>query len=137
METFSNQFGKIALYKTNMKGLNVDYIIHFCNEQTEIGTIIEDTYQLVKYLFEKYNAKTVKGRIVAKVQYQRIKDGQITDDNIVVFFPSYGAEIVTEPHHFFERHMFKIAERMDMFHKNGSNLILYKIDCLHVDLSIL
>lgn len=45
-------------------------------------------------------------------------------------FASYKSEIVDDCNEFYQRHMMKIASRMDSFNQNGSNC-LYKKYCTH------
>ena len=54
------------------------------------------------------------------------------EETIVYYHPSFQTEVIREATIFYTEHMTKIAQRMDDFNKNGSNLIIDTIDEVHL-----
>ena len=79
-------------------------------------------------LMAHYN--DAKVRLVAKVIFKHIP----TEELRTYHFGSYAAELVDEPEDFFQRHMMKIAQRMEDFNEHGSNLIIVNISHIHIQL---
>ena len=135
-EPYSNEFGTICFHKTSLKGTVKDYVISFSENNAVIDLIIDKTFDLAKHLFKKYETKNVKARIIAKVNYFHLNDQQEIISKRSYHFTSYKTELVLDPYDFFVRHMTKIASRMDSFHSNGSNLIIDKIEHIHIAVTL-
>ena len=135
METFSNEYADLCLHKTSLKGVVRDYVITFHECERAIEPIIGKTLTLVKQLFETCKGKTIRARLIAKVNYHHINDKQEVDDTRSYHFPSYQVEIVNDVEDFFTRHLMKIVSRMDSFNANGSNLLIDRIEHIHIALT--
>lgn len=132
---FSNNEATLTLYKDVMRGVCQDYVIRFHNEQHSIESIISISSDIVKLLLDEFRQgdKTMKGRLVARVRYIQVD----TENEVAYYHPSYRSEVIEDMEQFYMTHMLKIAQRMDDFNKNGSNLIIKSIDEIHLHLSCL
>ena len=135
MEKYSNEHADLCFYKSSLKGVVQDYVISFHEEEKVIEPIIGKTLMLVKQLFEKYKEHTIRARLIAKVNYHHLNDKQEVDDTRSYHFPSYQVEIVNDVEDFFTRHLMKIVSRMDSFNANGSNLLIDRIEHIHIALT--
>lgn len=130
MGSYSNNFGDLTFYKSSLKGTVQDFVVSFNDNFTDIESIIDETFELVKHLFDKFI--DFKARLIAKVNYFHLNEYQKIISERSYHFPSYQSENVINAQDFFTRHMAKIASRMDAFHTNGSNLIIDKIEHIHI-----
>ena len=138
MATFKNDFANISHHKTSLKGKVQDYIISFENQQLDVHEIISSTHIIFQELYQYFTdkGKTLSGRLIAQVNYISKNDNK-EESLTKIHFPSYSSEHILNDKEFFERHMLKIASRMDSFHRNGSNLCLKNIPHIHVELNVL
>ena len=79
-------------------------------------------------LMAHYN--DAKVRFLAKVIVEHVP----TEEFRAYHFSSYASEYVDDPQDFFERHMLKTSQRMDDFNEHGSNLVIYNISHIHIQL---
>ena len=135
METFSNKHATLSLYKSSLKGSVHDYMLSFYDRETAIESIIGKTLALFQQLYDKY--KPMRARLIARINYLHINDKQDVVDNRSYYFPSYQAEVVTDIEDFITRHLMKIVSRIDQFTANGSNLLLNRIEHIHMSLTVL
>ena len=138
MTSFRNDYGNISHHKTSLKGKVQDYIISFENEQLDIREIISDTSVIFQKLYQHFIDKgnVLLCRLIAQVNYVSMNDDK-EETLTKIHFPSYMSEYIINQEEFFERHMLKIASRMDTFQQKGSNLRLKNIAHIHVELNIL
>lgn len=130
-----NDFANVCEYKTNLKGRLTDYIISFHRDEGCIESLPQYIYELFLSVLALYGEHDVMGRLVAKVNFTHVN--QLTGEETVraFHFPSYTTERIYDPHDFFQRHMLKIAERLDSFSVEGSHLILKNISHVHVHIT--
>ena len=136
MEKYSNEHADLCFYKSSLKGAVQDYVISFREQEKAIEPIIDKTLTLVKQLFDKFKDKYVKARLIAKINYFHVNDKDTVDIQSY-HFPSYRAEAVYDVEDFFTRHLMKIVSRLDTFNANGSNLLIDRIEHIHIALTIL
>ena len=106
------------------KGLScVDYVIRFKDPHTSIEDVISISNTVFLMLME--DKKYEYGRLVARVSYARGED-----DIVTYYHPSYAMELIHD--NFFKEHMLKIGERMAHFNRHGSNLVIKRIDEIHI-----
>ena len=127
---------KLEFYKQSVRGYVRDYVISFNDNETSIEEVIDDSYDLFDKLMETFKDKMVKVRLIAKIEFAAINDGKETEVRHY-HFTSYQAEFVEDRKEFFQRHMLKIASRLNEFNQNGSNLIMKRICDCHIAISIL
>ena len=130
---YVNEDITMSLHKECFGGAAQDFVIRFKKPQTSINDIIEISSAVIKKLIHTYlqRGKFVKGRLVARVLYV-----SMTNDNIIPYYhPSYESERINNVEDFYTHHMLKIAQRMDNFNQNGSNLIINNIEEIHLHLS--
>ena len=135
MTSFSTSFACLQHHKDSLRGKVKDYVISFNNPQQDIEAMTEDTFEVVRQLFLTFNDRRICGRLVAKVDYFQLNSEQQTVNERSYHFPSYSSEEIEDVYDFFVRHMTKIASRMDSFNANGSNLLIKKIEHIHIQLS--
>ena len=133
-DKLTNAFGNLCFHRQSLRGRVQDYIISFDEEECDIQTIVNKTYDLFENLMQHFKEKVVKARLIAKVNYLRLNDQHEVIDNEDYHFSSYALEEVTEPKVFYERHMNKIISRMDTFHQNGSRLMINHIKHIHISM---
>lgn len=135
--SFVNDCASIELYKQSMKGTLKDFIISFNEEQTDMEQVLMKTQSLFLDLIDSHDDQLIKARLVAKVRFVHINN--VTDEMEERFyhFPSYQAEHVIDMRDFYQRHMMKIAKRLDSFNQNGSNLLIKNIAHIHILLTTL
>ena len=138
MFSFANDFGNVKHHKTSLRGVVQDYVISFNEEQCEIECIMQHSMLIVKELFEafKKNDKTIKGRLIAKVNYDHLNPMTNEETERSFHFPSYSNEVIEDSYEFFITHMTKIANRIAEFNANhGSNLKLKNIEHIHIQIT--
>ena len=113
----------------------VGIVIRFNRNQCDIENVIEISSDITKFLIHEFHQKdkTIKGRLVARVCYSRLS----TDEEVTYYHPSYRSEVIEDAENFFITHMMKIAQRMDDFNRNGSNLIINNISEIHLHVACL
>ena len=132
---------RLYLNRHSLCGVVADYIIEFPQLETCLDDIVDKTYDLFYMLCEKYSDTRIKARLIAECEFLREKTvveengSQKVYDIIETYhFASYSAEWVEKMScmDFYERHMQKIATRMDEFNKKGSSLKLNRIKHIHI-----
>ena len=132
---------RLFLNRYSLCGVVADYIIEFPLPETCLEDIIDKTYDLFHMLCEKYSDTRIKARLIAECEFLREKtvrdeNGEQKVYNIIetYHFASYSAEWVEQIScmDFYERHMQKIASRMDDFNRKGSSLKLNRIKHIHI-----
>ena len=135
-ESIINAFGNLCFHRQSLRGAVQDYIISFNEEECDIQTMVHKTYDLFEILMQRFNDKVVKARLIAQVNYLRLNDQHEVTGEEDYHFASYSLEEVTNLKDFYERHMCKIASRMDSFHQHGSRLMISHIKHIHIALTI-
>ena len=135
-DTISNSFGNLCFHRQSTRGTVQDYVISFEGEECDIKRLVDITYDLFDKLLEHFKDLRVKARLVAQVNYERMNDSHEVVGNEDYHFASYSLEEVFDSKEFYERHMCKIASRMDSFHQNGSRLIIHSIKHIHIQLVV-
>ena len=135
MTTFSSSFACLRHHKDSLRGKVKDYVISFNEPQQDIEAMIEATFEVVQKLFLTFKDKRICGRLIAKVDYFHFNIEQEKESERSYHFPSYSSEEIMDVYDFFQRHMMKIASRMHSFNANGSNLLIKKIEHIHIQLS--
>lgn len=132
---FSNDFATLSEYKVSFRKRNVDYVIRFHTEQTDIHLIIKRSFEIVKQLIEKYQRedKTIKGRMVALVNYVHT----VTEKSVSYYHSSFQHEVIEDAVDFFSTHLLKIAERMENMNRHGSNLMIKNIQEIHIHITVI
>ncbi len=133
-EPLSNEFGKLCFWRQSLKGVVQDYCISFNEEEKDIELVVGKTFDLVKQLFQKFDRRNIKARLIAKINFAHLANEV---DIRSYHFPSYQAEVVYDIEEFFRSHMAKIASRLDTFNERGSNLLILNIEHIHLALSMM
>ena len=135
----SNKFCTLRFHRESMRGLVQDYVIDFKELECDIEACVDMTSDLFVELMKHFEEDLVKARLIAEVNYLRMDDddgnSDTEDESENYHFTSYAQEYVDDPLEFYQRHMQKIMSRMDSFHVNGSNLLLNKINHIHIAIS--
>ena len=95
------------------------------------------TSDLFKQLIESFGDKKIVARLVAKVKFLHVNNISNETEDRCYHFASYSSESVYDADDFFQKHMTKIASRLDSFNANGSNLMIKNIVHIHILLTIL
>lgn len=138
MALVSNDFGEICLYHACLNGVVKDYILKFSRSVTDLTIVVNDIYELIQKLFETYNGASIKARMVAKVSYLHVNEGSNQQELRYYHFPSYTADSLDDDENLNDwvtRHLLRIIGRLDSFHVNGSNLLLNRIEHIHICVS--
>lgn len=137
MTSFSTSFACLQHHKDSLRGKVKDYVISFNEPQQDIEVMTEATFEVVKQLLLTFEDRRICGRLIAKVDYFHFNNeqGDVTERSY--HFPSYSSEEITNAYAFFKRHMLKIASRIETFNCNGSNLLIKKIEHIHIQLTFL
>ena len=128
-----NANAKLKHSKDSLRGAVIDYIISFGHNGFDVQKIIGTASDLFEELMEWFWAKEkrVKVALVAQVRYIRCT----TEEEVVYYHMSAPSEEVLDPIKFFEKHMLKIAERIDNLNRHGSSLLIKHIEAIHVQVS--
>ena len=137
MTLFSTSFACLQHYKDSLRGKVKDYVISFNEPEQDIETMTEATFEVVQQMFLTFSDRRISARLIAKVDYFQLNNEHQTVNERSYHFPSYSSEEIVDVYDFFVRHMMKIASRMDSFNANGSNLLIKKIEHIHIQLSFL
>ena len=132
----ANDCAHLCFHKQSLKGAVIDLIIHFHQDETEIESVVDKTFDLFDHVDRELKSCIYKARLIAECEYQRLNAVQEVIETTSYHFASYSSERVTNAQSFYTRHLEKIASRMDTFHKQGSNLIFQRIKHIHIALSI-
>ena len=135
--SIQNNYAYVNPYKQSFKGKITDYTITFNENQTDIQQILYITRDLFEQLIQSFPNNDIYARLVAKVSFQHFNNFNNENEERFYHFASYSTEKVVQPNEFFDRHMTKIASRLDAFNENGSNLLLKGIPRIHILLSLL
>ena len=135
-ETFKNQFGNLCFHRQSLRGAIQDYIITFDENEYEIERVVDKSYDLFNQLMMKFEDRLVKVRLIAQINFLRLNDEHEVNGNEDYHFASYHAEEVFDAKEFYQRHMCKIASRLDSFNERGSRLMINRIKHIHVSLTV-
>ena len=135
-DNITNDHGNLCFHRQSLRGAVQDYIITFDKEEYDIQFMVSKTYDLFERLMDHFNDNYVKARLIAQVEYIRLNDAHEIVGYEDYHFSSYALEKVDDSKDFYERHMMKIASRMDSFHQNGSRLMLHRIKHIHIALAV-
>ena len=135
-ETITNEFGNLCLHRRSTRGVVQDYIVTFDQEESDIKSVIDKSYDLFEQLMNHFKDVWVKVRLIAQVNYLRVNENHEVIGQEDFHFASYQAEEVFDTKDFYERHMTKIASRMDGFHQRGSRLLLNRFKHIHIALTV-
>ena len=131
MSLASNTFGNVCFYKSSFHNRIFDYQIDFKNVEVDFSMLVNKTFDLFTKVMERYEGDRVLGRLVAKVNFLHMNaDGR--EEERTYHFPSYKTHEVEDPLLFFKSNMMKIANRLETFNKDGSNLLLKNIEYIHI-----
>jgi len=133
---FTNEFCSLRFHRQSLRGVIRDYIISFHHEKADLEFAIAKGYFVFQQLMDSLMNKDVKGRLVAEIEFEKVTD-EHAGERVVFHFASYSAETIHDPKDFYQRHMAKIASRLDSFHEHGSNLLLCRIKHIHIQLNVL
>ena len=135
MDDNINDCGKLCHYKTSIRGVVHDYIITFKEEECDIHCVIDKTYDLFQKLIEKFQDRIILCRLITRVNF--IHNNELTGEQTERFyhFPSSKSEVVENALEFYKEHMYRIANRLEFFHVNGSNLQIKNIESIHIQLT--
>ena len=136
-ENLDNTHGTLCFHRQSLRGVVQDYIISFHEQECDIELMLAKTYDLFERLIEHYHDKQLKARLVAQVNYMRVDDSHQVLGYEDYHFASYSLEHVEDPQDFYQRHMTKIASRMDSFHQHGSRLLINTIKHIHIQLVVI
>ena len=130
-----NDHATLRHWKDSLKGAVNDYKICFEYNQYSVPDIIHTAAELCEELINAYckDGTRVKGTLVAKVHYIRCT----TEEEAVYYHTSAPCEEIINPLEFFERHMLRIANRIDTLNRHGSWLLIKHIEAIFVQLSSL
>ena len=135
-ETITNEFGNLCLHARSKRGVVQDYIVTFDQEESNIKSVIDKSYDLFEQLMNHFKDVWIKVRLIAQVNYLRVNENHEVIGQEDFHFASYQAEEVFDAKDFYERHMSKIASRMDGFHQRGSRLLLNRFKHIHIALTV-
>ena len=132
---YHNEHFTLSLHKECFGGAAQDFVMRFKRQETSIEEIISISSDIVKQVIEIYQRKrkVVSGRLVARVVYSSVHK----KEPIIYYHPSFQMERIHDAEDFYMRHMLKIVNRMDTFNHEGSNLVIEKIDEIHLHFSSL
>ena len=131
---FTNASGKLCFHRKSLRGRVQDYIISFDETVHDIEMVLDKTHDLFQQLMSKFEDKIVKARLIAQVNYSRLNDRHEEVGQEDYHFASYQLEEVKDVPEFYNRHLKKVISRIDMFHQNGSRLIINCIKHIHIQL---
>ena len=136
MSTFTNSSACISLHRRSSHDIVQDYVIKFNSVKLDFEEIANETLGLIEQLIQSLEDKQVSGRLIAKVNFDHYNFVKDEIDPRTYYFPSYSSEDIVNVKEFFDRHLRKIANRLDTFHDGGSNLIIKNIEFIFVQLSL-
>ena len=133
----TNASGKLCLHRQSLRGRVQDYIISFDEEVADIQMVVGKTFDLFQQLMTKFEEDEVKARLIAQVSYLRLNELHEIVGEEDYHFSSYQMEKVMDVPDFYNRHLAKVASRMDAFHQNGSRLLIHRIKHIHISMMVL
>ena len=134
--SFRNDCAYLNFYKESLKGTIQDYQISFNEEQDTIEKIVPLTLDLFQQLVKSMEGKPpLYARLVVKVKFFHVNYVTSRTEERSYHFSSYKSERVNDVNDFYQRHMEKIAERLQAFNMNGSNLLIKNIEHIHIQCS--
>jgi len=137
MMSLQNSCAELKFHIQSLRGTVQDYCINFNEEQSDMTTVVEQTLDLFQSLMKDFKDKTVSARLVAKVNFVHVNQETNEMDERSYHFPSFSSEKVVDVKEFYERHMNKIAYRLEEFNRSGSNLMIKNIAHIHILLTVL
>ena len=129
--SFTNNNACLKLHREAFKSQLQDFIISFKQEHTTIEEVLQITSDLFDQLIKSYD-KPLQARLVAKIKFIHINETAKEIEERSYHFTSYQYEHVLNTNEFYQRHMQKIASRLDSFNRNGSNLMIKNIEHVHI-----
>lgn len=136
--SFHNDCAFLKFHKKSFKGLVRDYQISFNEMQRSVEDVVPLTLDLFRQLIESFkDSQIVKVRLVAKVNFTHVNSLTKETEDRSYHFASLSSERVDDVEDFYHRHMRKIAERLEMFNRNGSNLLIKNIGHIHIQCVLL
>ena len=133
--SFFNNCASLNFHKRSLKGAVEDYIISFNEEHATIAYVLLITQDLFEQLMNNFSYQQAKVRLIAKVCFIHVNNGTHEAEERFYHFPSYQTEEVIDSKEFYQRHMNKIARRLDAFNLGGSNLLIKNIAHIHIQLT--
>ena len=135
-DTFKNQHANLCFYRQSLRGVVQDYIVTFDEEEYEIERVVGRSYDLFEKLMERFKDTFVKVRLIAQINFLRLNESHEVIGNEDYHFCSYQAEEVHNAEEFYQRHMCRIASRLEAFNQNGSRLMINRIKHIHISLTM-
>ena len=136
MEPITSDSGILCFHKSSLRGTCCDYKLSFYEKHNDPTDIIDQVTVLLHHLFETLQGKTICGRLIAAVKYIHVNEIQDKRSERMYYFPSYNSEDIADVDDFVSRHLCKIASRMEMFSKHGSNLLIQNIENIYLNVII-
>ena len=136
MEPITSNTGILCFHKKSLRGTCCDYKLSFNEKYLDPVDAIETVTNLLQSLFDSLQAEAIRGRIIAAVKFIHVNDVQEKLSERVYYFPSFNMEEIKDVEDFVSRHLCKIASRMDLFNKNGSNLLIQNIEHIFFNATI-
>ena len=133
---YENEYGNISFHRKSKKGIVQDYVIRFNGVTANLQQIVDETTELVEELIDSFKSGRIVGRWIAKVNFEHFNFERNETSDRSYYFPSYHAEDIRNVKDFFQRHMMKIASRLEDFNENGSNLVVKNIEYIFIQLSV-
>jgi len=131
MTLASNEFGNVCFHKSSFHNRVLDYRIDFKSAEVDFTLLVDKTFDLFMKVMEQHKGNRVLGRLVAKVSFIHTNvDGK--EEERMYHFPSYKTHEILDLLSFFKTNMLKIANRLETFNKEGSHLVLKKIEHIHI-----
>ena len=126
--------GKLCFHRHSLRGTVQDFIITFNEDVGDVETAVSRALELFIQLMDHFKDHTIRARLIAQIQFFNLNSDMEVVGSADYHFASYRAEIVIDPNEFFERHMCKIASRLDEFNEQGSRLLIDHIQHLHISI---
>lgn len=134
---FETECGKLCFHRQSLRGVVQDYIITFNEDLTDIERATGRGLDLFCYLVDHFKEYKIKARLIAQIEFARLNQELEPMEKVDYHFTSYRMEDVVDAKEFFQRHMCKIASRLDAFNEHGSRLLIDHIRHLHIALSLM
>ena len=134
---FETESGKLCFHRQSLRGMVQDYVITFKEDSPVIEVAAGRGLDLFCLLVEHFKEYKIKARLIAQIQFIRLNQELEPMEKVDYHFTSYRQEVVVDAKEFFQRHMCKIASRLDAFNEHGSRLLIDHLRHLHIALSLL
>lgn len=131
---FDNDLIEICNYKSSLNGLAQDFIINLKEISNDLTYICTESREIIEKLFKYLNFEDniIRARLVADIEYVHVNNTNEVIEYRNYHFPSLKSEIVNDVNEWLVRHMLKICERIETFNNRGSNLLINKINHIHI-----